>query len=476
MMPCWTLRTPNACGATCSGWIDAAPGSSAIGNVKTGVISRFGLPSVVLVAVELVLVVAVLIGLWQYEKATTARSRSFQAITALDQMLIALLDVETGMRGYVITGNDDFLVPYRDAIEVVNTRHAVLIDALAEDDFDAEVVRELTAVMSLRLAEAATGVTLRESGDVQAANELVIAGDGRELMESVRGVVYMIRAIEEERLDTRSDRADTLGLAIGAAAVTLAAVTTGVVVWLLVVLRRRQDEESLRRLATAKDEFVGFVSHELRTPIAIIAGNARVLESEGIDGETREDAVNEISLAADRLTDIVDTLLALAKAESGVKLAVEPVLLHRIAGTVRRHHLRRHPLREITITSAPDTPPALGDRVAIEQVLLNLLSNAEKYGAADGPIRITVSARADVVEVAVSNPGTVLDRDAFHHIFEPFFRMPALSASVPGVGLGLTICHRLVAAQGGQMSAEAPEEGGAIFRVELPVAAMDHDE
>lgn len=420
--------------------------------------------------------IAVLFGLRQYQDATAARSRSFTAITAIDQMFIALLNVETGMRGYVITGDDKFLGPYREAIDVLNSRHADLVQALSEDDFDVEQVQDLTAKMSLRLAEAARIVTLRESGDADSAAARVTEGTGRQLMDDVRAVVAEIREEEVKRLDARFARADRLGIAIGTAAIMLAIVTMAVVIWLLVVLRRRQDEAAMKQVATAKDEFVGFVSHELRTPIAIIAGNARVLEAEELEQETREEAVNEITLAADRLTDIVETLLALAKAESGVKLAVEPVLLHRIAGTVRRHHRRRHPAREIIISSAPDTPPALGDRVAIEQVLLNLLSNAEKYGSADGPIQISVSSRPGVVDLSVSNPGPVLDRDAFNHIFEPFFRMPAQASTVPGVGLGLTICHRLVTAQGGKMGAEALEEGGAIFRVELPVASMDNDE
>lgn len=452
------------------------PRSSEIGETRPGLIARFGWPSIVLVAVEIMLVAAVLFGLYQYERATTARARSFQALTSIDQMLISLLDVETGMRGYVITGELVFLDPYRDAIEVVNVRHRDMVIALRRDGFDNEVLDRLTQAISLRLGEAGKAVTLRESGDVEGAFNSILSGNGRELMDDVRAQAAAIRAEEQSRLDDRSTRADTIGLLIGGSAILLAVVTSGLIVWLLVVLRRRQDQEALQRISTAKDEFVGFVSHELRTPIAIIAGNARVLEAQDLQLDTREEAVSEINMAADRLQDIVDTLLSLAKAESGAKLAVEPVLLHRIAGTVRRHHRRRHPTREIVISAQPDTPPALGDRVAIEQVLINLLSNAEKYGSHQGAIHVDVrQTDAGMIEIAVRNPGPVLDREQFARIFEPFFRMPAQASTQPGVGLGLTICHRLIAAQGGHMAAEALAEGGAVFRVELPAAAFDDE-
>lgn len=444
-------------------------------DVNRGIITKFGWPSILLVAIEALLVIAVLWGIIAYQGATAARNRSNQALIAVDQMMIALLDVETGMRGYVITGDESFLVPYQAAIDVVNARHAELRTALNKDGVTANDVDELTRLITARLAEAGQLVTIRQAGDEDTAVARIREGTGKEIMDSVRQRSDIIRDDEQQRLDSRSTFADRVGITIGVLAICLALATAVVVVWLLVVLRRRQDQEALESLARAKDEFVGFVSHELRTPIALIAGNARVLEGDEITAHERADALQEVSLAADRLQDIVDTLLNLAKAESGVPLAVEPVLLHRIAQTVRKHHARRYPQREVVISTSEEVPPAMGDRVAIEQVLINLLSNAEKYGSPAGPISITVGSRNNVVNVAVTNPGPRLDHSQFQHIFEPFFRMPAQASSAPGIGLGLTICHRLIIAQGGKMSAEARDEGGATFRLELPQASLDFD-
>ena len=116
------------------------------------------------------------------------------------------------------------------------------------------------------------------------------------------------------------------------------------------------------------------------------------------------------------------------------------------------------------------------DRSAIEQVLLNLISNANKYGDRSKPVVIDVGPDGNEVRVSVTNAGSQLDHDSFAHVFEPFFRMPASAATAPGIGLGLTVCHRLIAAQGGHMSAEAVDGGGARFTFRLPKATGDEDD
>jgi signal transduction histidine kinase len=124
----------------------------------------------------------------------------------------------------------------------------------------------------------------------------------------------------------------------------------------------------------------------------------------------------------------------------------------------------------------PETlSPVMGNRRAVEQVVLNLLSNADKYGNSDGAIKVSADRSGDYVLVSVDNPGPPLDPDEFVHVFEPFFRGPASAASAPGVGLGLTVCHRLVTAQGGRMGAIALPGGGASFRFSLLAVNLDED-
>ncbi len=438
-----------------------------------------GFPALLIALTELALLAVVLVAFFAYQSAISQRVESRDAVEAMDNLLIALIDAETGERGYLITGEDEFLKPYRNGLSRISV-HMEAVGAFAEDSgepMSMQVYASLSDVVDQKVALMETSVALMAAGDDEAAREQIVLGRGRELMDQIRADITTIRTIDEELLASRSDRVDNIGRFIAVTAISLAALTLGIVGWLLVALRRRQETIALRAVADAKDEFVGFVSHELRTPIALVAGNVRMLEDagfgEGDDAIT--EALAEISYAADRQQDIVNTLLSLAKAGGGSVLPVEPIMLTRIAQGVRRRHLRQHPDLRIEVHAEPGTPPALGDRSAVEQVLINLISNANKYGNRIEPIRIDVAPDGDHVRVSVTNSGELVDREAFQHIFEPFFRMPATAASAPGIGLGLTVCHRLIAAQGGQMSAEAVPTGGACFTFRLPVAPLDDE-
>jgi signal transduction histidine kinase len=437
--------------------------------------SRFrpSLLETLVVVVVLALIAAVLWGVFAYQDNVRIRSESREIINAVDGSMIALLEAESAQRGFVITGDEALLDPFDAALDGLSDFLADLGPRLAEGSDEREHYDHMSPLIVEKVAHMTASIEFRKSGDLQAAVTEVESGAG--LMDEIQADLASIRRIEDDRLDARVDRTDRIGQFIGLASVTLAIVTLGLVAWLFLVFRRRQDATALRAAAAAKDEFVGFVSHELRAPLAVVSGNAHLLASGSLQAEERDEAVAEITSASQRLEDIVDTLLSLSKAESGVALEVEPILLHRIAQSVRRHHRVRYPEREVVIEAAADAPPALGDRGAVEQVLINLLSNAEKYGDSHAPIAITVECDGVDSRVCVINRGNRLQPEELDRVFEPFFRTPASTAAAPGIGLGLTICHRLIAAQGGRMTASAEPGGGARFAFTLPAAPVDDE-
>lgn len=446
---------------------------------KINLLWSSGVPGLLIGIAELVLLGLVLGGFYFYQGAIERRGESRDAVEALDNLLIALVDAETGERGYLITGDQAFLGPYQDGLFRIDTQLELVKDYVERDVDNAhvELFNRTTELIAQKVVVLKDSVELMSNGFREESHRLIDEGRGRQLMDEIRTNLGLIRDEEVRLLDSRVRQVDNTGRFIAITAGTLALVTTALVGWLLVTLSRRQEAAALRAAAVAKDEFVGFVSHELRTPIALLQGNVRMLQDAGFgEGDAAvTEALQEISYAADRQEDIVTTLLSLAKAGEGIDLAVEPVLLSRIAESVRRRQQRQHPDLHIEVASEPDTPPALGDRSAIEQVLINLISNANKYGDRSEPIRIGVGPEDGFVRVSVTNSGSTLDEEAFRHIFEPFFRMPATAASAPGIGLGLTVCHRLIAAQGGHMRAEPVDGGGARFTFRLPVARMDYD-
>ena len=436
-----------------------------------------GYPGLVVALTELALVTIVLVALFQYQGSIVERGETRNALEAVDATLIALTVAESGVHGYVISSDPKFLTPYRNSLESIDQLVASLGTFAARDRIEEAAYETMLPIVQEKLTVMENSVALTAAGQAEAARALIATGEGRQLTDAIRAQLGIIRSGEEGRLQARTDRVDNIGRFIAFATIVLSVVTLAVVGWLLLTLRKQHDVAALRSVAIAKDEFVGFVSHELRTPITLISGHARLLqdETDSTNNPARADALEEIIYASERMQDIVETLMNLAKAESGTALNVEPILLARIAETVRRHHLRQNPGKQVDIFASEETPPALGDRGAVEQVLINLLSNAMKYGDAHSPIAIEVAPDGPSVRVSVINSGMPLDRDALEHVFEPFFRMPASATSARGIGLGLTVCHRLIAAQGGQMSAEAILTGGARFTFRLPAVDMETD-
>jgi PAS domain S-box-containing protein len=225
----------------------------------------------------------------------------------------------------------------------------------------------------------------------------------------------------------------------------------------------------------SKDEFVALVAHELRAPITTIAGNAEILENRAalIDAESRAGALADIRSEADRLRRMIQDLLVLARLERNVDLEPEPVRLERIVRDAASRHLRSFPQRTLEITMPEPTPLVLASAAYTDQVLSNLLANAEKYSPRERPVEVAVDAEDGVVRVRVLDNGVGIAPEEIDQVFRPFYRSRTTSARADGFGIGLTVCRRLVEAQGGRIWAAPRQSGGTEFGFTLPVASME---
>jgi two-component system sensor histidine kinase KdpD len=231
-----------------------------------------------------------------------------------------------------------------------------------------------------------------------------------------------------------------------------------------------QVEAEAERMRSA---LLSSVSHDLRTPLAVISGASGALLQDGdsLDAQAKREMLRGIHEEAERLAHLVRNLLDMTRLESG---AVAPQRewqpLEEIVGSALRSmagRLLHHPV-------ATDLPPGLPmlkvDGVLLEQVFINLLENAARHTPPDTPVEIAARAelRSDggtdvVVEVADRGPG--IPEDVLPRVFEKFFRGPGAG----GTGLGLAICRAVVEAHGGRIEAANREDGGAVFRLRLPV-------
>lgn len=249
--------------------------------------------------------------------------------------------------------------------------------------------------------------------------------------------------------------------------------------------RARLYEAALRAQAAAeeavrtRDEFLSIASHELRTPVAAVKGAAQLLLrglERGTAGPDRlERTLQNINQASDRLAEMVTDLLDVSRMRTG-QLPFRPAPLDLSAlvrDGVERARARHEDWVEYRLEGAALPIPLIGDAARLEQVLDNLLENARKYSPEGGAVLVRLAADDAGATVTVEDHGIGLPDGAAERIFQPFGRTPnAVARQIPGLGLGLPICRRIVEQHGGRIWAESPgEDQGTCIMVWLPRGA-----
>jgi signal transduction histidine kinase len=264
--------------------------------------------------------------------------------------------------------------------------------------------------------------------------------------------------------------ASTLRLTLGSIVLALvAAILMGG--WMMAIDARRQ-----MVLAHQKTDFVSNVSHELKTPLTSIRMFADMLaEGRVEDLDRRHQYLRIIAAESARLTRLINNVLNFARLErGGVSVERQTCDLAEIAKEVMdtsRPHLEDAKVR-LNVEADVPAMPLMGDRDALGQIVLNLLSNAEKYGGGEVLVRLRREERGTRAFGCVD----VLDRGAGvaanqrRAIFEPFHRVnESLSSGVSGSGLGLTLARRMAQAHGGDVTYSPREGGGSCFTLRLPL-------
>jgi PAS domain S-box-containing protein len=213
------------------------------------------------------------------------------------------------------------------------------------------------------------------------------------------------------------------------------------------------------------------VAHELNNPLSVVVGHASLLEDFAPDGAIRERAL-KIRTAADRCARIVRTFLAMARSKPRQRTAVQLNETIGEALEIVAYGLRTADV-EVVRVLAPDLPPVWADGDQLHQVFANLFVNAQQaLQSVPPPRRLTVTSGFDAasVWVEVTDNGPGVPADLAHRIFEPFFTTKPQGI---GTGVGLSVCHGIVAAHDGEIRLEARSQAGATFVVRLPRTAVE---
>jgi two-component system phosphate regulon sensor histidine kinase PhoR len=233
-----------------------------------------------------------------------------------------------------------------------------------------------------------------------------------------------------------------------------------------------------RLVEQVKSDFVSTVSHELRTPLTSIYGFAETLLRQDVmfGEEERQTFLRYIASESQRLTSIVDTLLNVARLDTGdlqVNLAETDVrdVVGQVLETVSATDVNGHRF----VVDLPDEPlAARADPEKLRQVCSILVDNALRYSPEGGTVTVGATRHQDTVEVSIEDEGIGIPQADQEQIFRKFYRGAdaELRAGAGGTGLGLFIARGLVTAMGGRIWVSSEEGEGSRFAFELPAAVV----
>lgn len=246
----------------------------------------------------------------------------------------------------------------------------------------------------------------------------------------------------------------------------------------IAIERTRLVERAAKAATDAENErlrnaLLSSVSHDLRTPLASILGSATSLRqfADRLSTQDRDDLLATIEEEATRLSAFVANLLDMTRLEAGaLDIRRDWVdVRDAINGAVARS-AKLCPRRRIGIDIEAGLPLIRGDAVLLEQVLFNLLDNANKYSPVGSVTSIAARRNGSTISISVSDQGDGIPTDALGKVFDKFYRVASGDGRAPGTGLGLSIASAIVKALGGSIVAQSPiaDGRGTSITITLP--------
>jgi len=436
----------------------------------------------------------------QYRERVRWVQHTRQVLSEMDDLLLAVTNAETGQRGFVLTGEESYLEPFRSALPQVDVSVSHL-QALIRDSSPEQQARlkELLPAVRLKIEELQRTVEIRRTRGEALAVAEVRTGAGRRAMETVRRIAASMEVEEERLLEQRLTvaRVTQTRVAIFFAAGIL--VSIGLLFWAyhLIVLfaweRKRAEEEavrlnaeleqhvaerttelraantSLQRSNTDLERFAYVASHDLQEPLRMVSAYVDLLKRR-YEGKLDKDADEYIRFAVDgaaRMRLLITDLLSYSRTGMQV-MRIAPAnleeVLHKVMDNLQI--LREETSAKVEHDRLPVVPC---DEAGIMLVMQNLISNAIKFRQPERPpvVRVTASRSGVEWHLAVEDNGIGFDEKYADRIFEIFQRLHG-GTVYPGTGIGLAISKRVIEAHGGRMWVESAEGVGSKFWFSLP--------
>jgi signal transduction histidine kinase/CheY-like chemotaxis protein len=406
----------------------------------------------------------------------------------LNELYTDLQDAETGQRGYLLTGNETYLMPFRKAETAIPPNFNRMADLVTGDRRLQKDLLKLRGLAELRMTELKETIDLRKDQGISAASLAVDSGKGMDLMAQIQKVITNMRAqghslFSEAGLATR--RQLQLGqnlamltgvLGVGAGMIALYLVRVG---YLQDKAQRELLEEKVRAEKTAgeKSAFLANMSHEIRTPMNAILGFGELLDGEQLTAKQAQ-YVRSIRQSGNSLLRLINDVLDLSKFEAGrLELHLEPTDMGELCGFLQTIFSQQAAAKSLglkfEIVSAPQA--LLLDRLRLRQVLVNLIGNALKF-TNKGSVLTRINWQPESEDrsrgtllIDIEDTGIGISPEKQKEIFEPFVQAePRSSDENQGAGLGLNIVKRLMELMKGTVTLESVPGKGSVFHLSIP--------
>jgi signal transduction histidine kinase len=457
------------------------------------------------------------------DRSLEARN-SQQVIANANRLQTLVVDMENGVRGFFISGQESYLKPWKDAQKQFPQTSATLLRLTADNPLQHQRAMTINRQIKTYLNTFSRPLVDFMRRNPRFSRLYVTSSEGSRQIGAIRGGFDRLVATEKALGDSRSDRAKStarnalavggVGLGTALLLILFGAVYVNRAVARPVRLtadaasriaggdlsgRLRTDgpgevgqlerafntmaaslestvadlEERNKTLAEAervKSELVSSVSHELRTPLASILGFSALMLERDLNPEDTTRYLEVIRGEARRLASLLNDLLDLERVEQeNLELRVREIDLNELLAGQTTLYSAQSEAHEIKFQPTEESLLVQGDPDRLAQVIGNLLSNAIKYSPEGGDVRVRAALLGDEAWVWVRDHGLGIPEDHQGQIFTKFFRGDmGRERGIAGTGLGLVLARQIVEAHGGEVGFESEENAGSTFWFWLP--------
>jgi signal transduction histidine kinase len=446
----------------------------------------------------------------RFTRSSEAADRSRTAIEELGNLKSNLLDLETGARGFVITGKPNYLEPYNSALDAIPGRLAAIAAFTASDQVQSQHMAELAEVVNARLNVSKRVIAQRRENGFEAAVAVVDSGEGKRLMDRARSLIEALIGGEKLKLAAGDAATAESFQHLGSISIVGVLAVSGILFiggfFLMRDMNRRvtqlveathiwgagnldhriephgNDEiahvaEALDEMASqlkehkdALDSFAYTVSHDLRAPLRAMQGFSQALLEDYAEplGETGRDYAERVVAAGRRMDELIQDLLAYSRLGRS-QMDIRSVSLDQIVDGALASLSAVIGDSNATVRVERPLPCVLGHPPVLQQAVVNLISNAVKFVPQGTVPEVRVRAENDggTVRLCVEDNGIGIDSSHHQRIFNVFERLHG-TESYPGTGIGLAIVRKGMERMGGRTGVESTPGHGSRFWIELP--------